>query len=284
LSADPIFQGITDAGPTGNALFVSPIALDPADPSTLLAGGASLWRSRDSKAEHPTWAEIKQPTPSAAGKKMPLISAVEMRATSADGKGSDLVWVGHANGDLYRSADGTAEQPKWDLLSGNTSLPRRMITRIRSVRGSLKAPADKGRGTLLLTFAGYAGDNLWRSDDDGRTWRNIHGRLPHVPIFDVAVHPRNAEWMYVATEVGVFASADGGATWMPTGSGPFLVRATELMWLGERLVVSTFGRGIFWIDLSVSDAASPSVPPTPPPAPSRSGHLQRLGSPGAPPA
>lgn len=272
LSAEPIFEGIAEAGPTGGTLYVAPIVLDPAETATMLVGGVSLWRSQDVKSTRPTWIRIKAPLVSKATPPSPApISAVEFRPSVADKPGPAMAWIGHTNGDLYRSPDVRADQPTWSpAVQGASILPRRLITRIRAFHNP---GADAGLTTLIIALGGFFPDNLWQSDDDGRSWRNIHGDLPTVPVFDIARHPRNPMWMFAATEIGVFASIDGGRNWTPTSSGPSLVRATQMLWMGERLVVSTFGRGLYWIDLSGLDvrasgtAGSPPALPTPEPAP-----------------
>ena len=73
-------------------------------------------------------------------------------------------------------------------------------------------------------------------------------------------------FLYAATEVGIFASADAGATWFPTNQGPANVAVYELFWMDRVLVAATHGRGIFWIDLSAVPAATPPVPPVPVPS------------------
>lgn len=287
LSADPVFDGIADAGSPGGALFVAPLRLDAADPATMLMGGASLWRSRDIRAPQPLWKEIKAPLMTGPEGKTPsLISAIESRAGTAKQPGPDLAWVGHVNGDLFTTPNALADQPEWSRITeAGSPLPRRMITRIRAFRGvgaaDTSPPANNV--TVFATFAGYAQDNLWQSDDGGRNWRAIHGTMPAVPILDITRHPRRPDWIYAATQVGLFASADGGASWAATRSGPSLVPATQMLWMGERLAVATYGRGLYWIDLSglgVPAAGAPAhqrlVPsapalkePTPAPSPTR---------------
>ena len=103
---------------------------------------------------------------------------------------------------------------------------------------------------MLIAFGGFTAGNLWRTDDGGATWAEIAGHLPRAPVRAVAVHPTQADWFYIGTEVGVFASEDRGATWSPTNEGPANVSVDDLFWLGERLVCVTHGRGLFEIDLS----------------------------------
>ena len=60
VSGSDIDAGLTDAGT--NANFIAPFILDPNTPTTLLGGGASLWRTTNAKASPPAWTSIKAST------------------------------------------------------------------------------------------------------------------------------------------------------------------------------------------------------------------------------
>jgi len=78
-----------------------------------------------------------------------------------------------------------------------------------------------GTGEACIRGNVSHGDGVYRSDDGGRTWRNLGlGDTRH--IGRVRVHPRDADTVYVAAlghawgpnrERGVFRSRNGGATW-----------------------------------------------------------------------
>lgn len=226
-----------DDAKNGAALFIAPFVLDPNEPNRLLAGGLSLWRTNDAKAPNtptsgPRWSAIK---PSAGSK----ISALAV----APGN-SDVVWVGHVNGMVFRTANGTAAQPAWQRVDGAGAAPllaQRYCTRITI------DPADAS--TAYVAFGGYLNANIWATRDGGATWSNLGTGLPAAPVRAVALHPRTG-FVYIGTEVGVFASEDAGATWSPTNEGPTNCSVDDLFWMGETLVCATHGRGIFRIDLS----------------------------------
>jgi len=226
-----IDSGIGDAGQAAN--FIAPFILDPNNPNTMLAGGARLWRSTNVKAPTPSWSSIKSSTSS-------HISAIAVAPGT-----SDIIWVGHNNGDIYYSVNGTASSPSWTLIS-SANLPRRYCTR-------LTVPASNPN-TVYATFGGFNSGNVWRSTNNGATWGNISGNLPSAPVNSLVVHPLNGNLLYVGTEVGVFASQDGGTTWSTSNDGPANVAVDELFWMGPTLIAATHGRGVFSI--------TPSTPPT----------------------
>lgn len=221
-----------------NALFIAPFILDPNDANRILAGGLSLWRTNDAKTPNtttkgPSWASIKNSTGG-------LISAL------AVAKGdSSTVWVGHVNGDVYKTVNGTSAQPVWQKMNGQGTKP------LSPARYCTNITVDPGNKKIVyVTFGGYVRGNVWKTTDAGVTWDNIGASLPEAPVRALAVHPRKSNFLYLGTEVGVFASEDSGATWSPTNEGPTNCSVDDLFWMKETLVCVTHGRGMFQIDLS----------------------------------
>ena len=205
----------------------------------MLAGGRSLWRTRDVKAPLPVWEEIRT-----AGND--LTSAIAV----APGH-SDTIWVGLNNGEIWQTRDGTADVPTWSAIDDNSlvdPLPDRYVTRI------LVDPLDPL--VVYVAFGGFDVDNLYVTDDGGLTWTDLTGEgetgLPDGPVRGVARHPANPNWLFVGTEVGVFASQDGGLTWSTNDYGPAAVSVDELVFLhhSETLLAATHGRGLFTADLA----------------------------------
>jgi len=158
----------------------------------------------------------------------------------------DLIWVGHFDGQVYRTDNGTDNNPVWKRISqtGSNSLSVVGLTCTRITIDS------SDHETVYVTFSGYARDNVWKTTNGGRKWSDIGASLPEAPVHGLTIHPRKSEFLYVGTEVGIFASEDGGATWSPTSEGPTNCSVYELFWMGETLVCATHGRGMFQIDLS----------------------------------
>ncbi|HUP96996.1 MAG TPA: hypothetical protein VM073_03600 [Usitatibacter sp.] len=218
------------AGATKKANFIAPFILDPNNPNRLLAGANSLWVTDSAKAGMPSWRTIKAPSPAADN----FINAIAVHK----GNGN-LAWVGHNNGELYRSDNALATTPAW-TRSGTSVLPARRVMRITI------DPANPQR--VIVAFTGFAPQNLWQTQDGGASWASITGNLPAAPIFDVQRHPQRPAWLYAATSVGVFTSEDGGATWSTTNEGPANIRVRELFWLDDQtLVAATYGRGMYKI-------------------------------------
>jgi photosystem II stability/assembly factor-like uncharacterized protein len=224
VSADYIFSGITDV--FSNANFIAPFVLDPNNNNTMLAGGSRLWRSTNVKAATPSWSAIKSSIGS-------YISAIAV----APGN-SAVIWVGHNNGEVYSTANGTAASPTWTLRGAGT-LPGGYCTRIAI------DPLRSSRA--YVTFGGFNSGNVWRTSDGGVTWSDISANLPAAPVNSIVVAPANTNTLYIGSEVGVFGTSNGGGSWSTGNDGPANVAVEELFWLGNKLVAVTHGRGMFYI-------------------------------------
>lgn len=231
-----------------DAEFIAPFILDPNDSNTMLAGGKDLWRTNDVKTPNtvetgPSWASIK---PRIGDGYTDNITAIAVAAGD-----SDIIWAGHGNGVIYRTAGGTSNAPYWRQM-GEEILPARRCQRIVIDPENVE--------TIYVTFGGYSADNIYKSTDAGVTWRDISGAgedaLPAAPVRSLVIHPQDSHVIYVGTEVGIFASDDAGETWSTTNEGPTNCSVEELFWLeGATLVAATHGRGLFKINLDFSSQA-----------------------------
>jgi hypothetical protein len=251
-----IHTGILDAGTTAN--LVAPFILDPNNPGTMIAGGRSVWRSTSVTTPAPGWSAIL----GATGDGSPATYA--SRLAIAQGN-SNLIWVGKNNGTLWKTTNGTAAVPTWSP-KGSGITPARMV---------LSILIDKNaNNTVYVGFGGYSNQNLWRTTDGGTTWDNIGAGLPPSPVRAIERYPALPNNLYVGTDVGIFTSEDGGATWSTSNDGPANVSVDHLFWYdATTLVAATHGRGMFTAQvaptaytLTVSKVGSGSGPVTSSPA------------------
>lgn len=235
-SASYIDGGISEAGSSAN--FIAPLLLDPNNPQRLLVGAASLWQTTAARAGTVAWTAIKP----AVGSN---ISAIAV----APGNPA-VVWVGHNDGRIYKTADGTAASPTWFAVDDNGTanpLPNRYVQRIVIDRTN--------SNTVFVGLGGFSPDNLRKTVNGGATFVDLTGSgatgLPDAPVNGIAQHPSLPDRLYVGTDVGVFASQDGGVHWSTSNDGPADVSVDEVVFLhnSTTLLAATHGRGLWTITI-----------------------------------
>jgi hypothetical protein len=106
------------------------------------------------------------------------------------------------------------------------------------------------------------GPYVHRTDDYGKTWVSVAAGLPDGTVYAFAQDRKNADLLFVGTEMGVFASLDGGKAWTPFGTGlpPYALAHDLLIHPREAdLVVATHGRGLFATDISFLQEATSAL-------------------------
>lgn len=101
---------------------------------------------------------------------------------------------------------------------------------------------------MVVTVAGSGHGHVFLSRDGGRSWRDIDGGgLPDVPHHAVELVGAGNGEIVVAGDAGVFATADEGATWVCWNGDLPHVMVTDVVHhvAGQRLLVATYGRGIW---------------------------------------
>jgi len=121
-----------------------------------------------------------------------------VRALASDPR----VYLGTANGILYRSDDGGL---RWDRMAPGFPLRRCSLDQI----------AVDQRGVVLVGYWEVAGSGggVARSTDGGRTFAVLKGIVGE-SVRALAVAPSDPQVIAAGTRTGVFLSRDGGQAWM----------------------------------------------------------------------
>jgi photosystem II stability/assembly factor-like uncharacterized protein len=238
----------------------TPIALSPNEKGTIYIGAQFLFRSRD---HGQTWDRIspdlttndpqKQKQEQSGGVTVDNSSA-EMHTTiysiSESPKDKSLIWVGTDDGNLQLTRDGGKT---WNNVVGNVpGLPKNSWV-------SWVQASNFESGTAYAAFDRHTfGDMapyLFRTTDFGKTWtpfvaaqdsKGIRG-YAHVIKEDV-VKP---DLLFLGTELGLWASIDGGKNWAQFKGNHFPAVAVRDLAVQSRendLVLATHGRGIWIVD------------------------------------
>lgn len=156
------------------------------------------------------------------------------------------LWVGTDDGNVQMTSDGGKT---WTNLNANIpNNPEYWVTRIEA---SAHYP-----GTAYVSFNGMRRDDfapfLYKTTDWGKTWTSIAAGIEPGGVNVIREDHKNPNLLFVGTELGTFASIDGGKNWtkfmtnMPTNSAYDMVIHPR----DNELVVATHGRGIFIADIA----------------------------------
>ena len=168
----------------------------------------------------------KKQTPPAVNDDSVLFSKVKYRsigpyrggrsgAVTGDTKNKNTFYFGSTGGGVWKTMDGGSNWKNTsDKYFGG------------SIGAVAVAPGDNtvlyaGEGENTLRGNVSEGFGMWRSDDGGRSWKNI-GLKDTRHIIRIIIHPKNPDIVWVAAighlfganeERGVFKTTDGGKTW-----------------------------------------------------------------------
>ncbi len=158
------------------------------------------------------------------------------------------IWAGTDDGNLQVSTDGGTV---WTNVSANVS---KCGIAGQSWVSSIQ-PSQFDKNTVYATFENHMyGDfktYLTKSTDMGKTWKRLNS-----PEFTSFAHkikedPENRNLLFLGTEMGLFASIDGGELWfrmknkMPEYA---MVRDIQINPKTHDLIIATHGRGIYILD------------------------------------
>ena len=175
---------------------------------------------------------VKEPV---AGSTVNTATSNYINAISIHQADSNIVLVGHNDGQVFRTRNMLSGAPAWAAVGA--TLPSRLVGAV------LVDPVDSER--IYVGYSGYFADNLWRSDNGGVSWKNISAGLPPGSIYTITRHPLAKEKIYVGTIWGSYGSDNAGDTWPASSDGPYGTQIRKLFWLGtDTLVAATFGAGM----------------------------------------
>lgn len=160
----------------------------------------------------------------------------------------NMIWVGTDDGNLQLSNDGGKT---WSNLSANYALagiPKQ--TWVSSIE-----PSMFNKDVVYITFENHMyGDHKTyaaMSNDRGKTWKKFESKeftgFAHKIKEDIV----NKNLLFLGTEMGLFASVDGGTEWFRMKNNiPWyaLVRDIKIQEQTNDLVIATHGRSIIVVD------------------------------------
>jgi PKD repeat protein len=161
-------------------------------------------------------------------------------------------YVGTANGRIWASADAGAPTPVFTNVTGDYPGGR--------VSDIAMDPTNAQR--VFVTRGAFGASRLYRSTTGGTTWTAVGTGLPNVPANSVVVDPHNTNRIFVATDVGVYESTDGGDNFSAYSAGMPLGLVVVDLEIDDNphvLTAGSYSRGAWRIVLGTS---ATNAPPT----------------------
>ncbi|HEV2388619.1 MAG TPA: hypothetical protein VGS20_15345 [Candidatus Acidoferrales bacterium] len=231
--------------------WTMPIALSPHDPNVLYFASQVLFKSLD---RGQSWAVIspdltrndpaKQgPSGGPITKDQASVEYYDLIYSVAESPiQKDLIWVGTDDGLVWLTRDGGK---RWSNVTPR-DLPEWS-------KVSLIEPSPSAAGTAYLAANRFKLDDLgpyaWKTTDFGRTWVKITDGIPDGAFMHaVKEDPKRPDLLFAATELGVYASFDGGSHWQSLKLNLPTVPVRDLVIKDNDLVIATHGRAFWSLD------------------------------------
>ncbi|MGI9546787.1 MAG: glycosyl hydrolase, partial [Flavobacteriaceae bacterium] len=218
----------------------TPILLSPHNQDIVYMGSNILHRSMNQGVK---WESISQDLTSGAREGNVAYGTITSVSESPINFG--LIYVGTDDGLVQRTDNsGTS----WVKISGN--LPSDLW--ISEVLAS-----SHNSNRVFVCLNGYRKDDfktyIFKSDDRGKSWKDISANIPDAPVNALAEDKNNKDLLFAATDTGLYVTFNGGQSWEVFQSGIPNVAIHDLVIQEEagHLLAGTHGRSIYLADISI---------------------------------
>lgn len=226
--------------------FIHPFRLDQSNPEIMWYGGRQPWRTTNASSAPDNFGTfIAEITWTQAGAS---VTGQTISAWGINPANSNHVCFGTTNGNVFRNftaLSGTAAT-NWTQQTGNVAGAGSFVSWLEF------DPNDPTGNTIYATQSRFGFGHVFRSTNGGANWTNISGNLPDIPTHTIRVHPGMPGILWIGTDIGVFSSVDGGATWVQENAPGFantVVEALEFQ-TPTTLYAFTHGRSVFRATIS----------------------------------
>jgi uncharacterized repeat protein (TIGR01451 family) len=235
--------------------FYVPEIMNQANPNQLYLGTYRVYRTDNAKVADASavhWSAISPDLTSGCTGTAPngargcLVSAIGM---SSGGNG---VYAGTLEGWVSFSPDAVTNlNPTWHRV-GAFIFPNRPVSDIAVDRSNdrIAYAAFNGFNAATPSRPGH----VFKTTDAGVSWTDISSNLPDNPVNSLQLDASYPDTLYAGTDVGVFVTYNGGASWQLLGSGMPTVQTWQINLdpRNRNLRAGTHGRGAW----QLTDAAT----------------------------
>ena len=153
----------------------------------------------------------------------------------------DVLYVVTDDSFVQKTETATKDTPSWENVTASPLPTDRPFSAI--------AVHPMNPRIVFLGVSGFGTGHLFKSTNGGSTWTDISSNLLDSPINAILIDDAVPNDIYIANDLGVFSTDDGGSTssdWQPYGNGlpHSAVLQLKMSSVGERwLLAATHGRG-----------------------------------------
>jgi len=213
------------------AAWVSPVAADPKTMGTAYIGYGQLYKTTNSGV---SWTRIST-----------IATSVPMRWIAVSPSDPKHIYVSYNSALWYTTNGGTA----WTQQTGISG----------TIMGIEVHPTDPKK--FWIAIGGFNGGQKVLQVVNGVVTNASGTGLPNVPCNALVYQRGTPNRLFAATDLGVFYSDEGSGFWQKYGTGlPAVpVSAMRLNATTNSLRISTFGRGMWEVDVKQCSATTPSI-------------------------
>ncbi len=220
-------------------LFYAPMELGPGNPNTVYYGAGKVYRSANQGV---TMTAVSQAS-----------ATVPVSSIAVSPQDDNYRLFGRQDGTIFYTTTGA------NPMTALAGIPPRYVGRLKF--------DPNNKNTAYVALGGYFGgtatnqSHVWKVTSLNTTpvVTGINSGLPDVPVNAFAIDPANSNALFAGTDIGVYSSTDGGASWVPFGAGLPVVAVfgMEIQPQARKLRIATHGRGMW--DIDVPDTTPPTV-------------------------
>ena len=212
----------------------APLAMDPADASTLYFGTYRVWKTTNGGT---SWSDVSDDITQGGSNYFHTVTTIAVSPLDRN-----IVIAGTGDGRVHISTNAGGS---WENISDG--LPNRWITRVAG------DPFESS--TIYATVSGFRWDepepHVYKSTNLGQDWTDISGNLPELPVNDIIPDPDVEGRLFVGTDAGIYYTENSGNIWASLNQGiPSVpIVAMKLHNPTRSLVIGTYGISAYRLDL-----------------------------------
>jgi len=220
-------------GTADRSEFYVPVEMDPTNAAVLYLGTYRLYRT---SSRGDSWSLISPDltVDPADPNKTGNISAIGVATTD-----SNVIFTGSTNAQINVTSN----------LGGAWTNRKSAPLPNRQVASLAVSPIDAN--TAFAAYSGFNDPNsgfghVFKTSDRGVTWSDTSWNLPDIPVSQITIDPAHPQMIYLATDLGPYASANGGQSWRRYAGGlPNVAQFEVAVQQPNLLFAASHGRGMF---------------------------------------